>query len=146
MDGYQKLSRVYDSLRKSAKFTAAQNKEDKKDFIDSVGQMVAYCEKEGGKIPKFKIEADLDIVDKVIRDLKEYNKTLIYEDTALARQIEEYLKRKEIAENIKREKNRAKEAGEEYEMDDESIHEYNNMIEDQKQQDFKVIYGEEDEE
>jgi len=27
MDGYQKLTRVYDSLRKSAKFTAAQKKE-----------------------------------------------------------------------------------------------------------------------
>ena len=36
MDGYQKLSRVYDSLRKSAKFTAAQNKEAKGNFVDSV--------------------------------------------------------------------------------------------------------------
>ena len=37
VEGYQKLSRVYDQLRKSAKFTAAQNKEEKTDFIDSVG-------------------------------------------------------------------------------------------------------------
>ena len=29
MEGYGKLSRVYDSLRKSAKFTAAQKKEQK---------------------------------------------------------------------------------------------------------------------
>ena len=38
VQGYQKLSRVYDTLRKSAKFTAAQNKEDKAGFINSVGQ------------------------------------------------------------------------------------------------------------
>jgi len=53
VDGYQKLSRVYDSLRKSMHVTAAQNKEDKKDFIDSVGQLVAYCEKNGGAIPRY---------------------------------------------------------------------------------------------
>jgi hypothetical protein len=53
VEGYQKLSRVYDALRKSAKFTAAQNKEEKADFIDSVGELVAYCEKNGGKIPRY---------------------------------------------------------------------------------------------
>jgi hypothetical protein len=37
VEGYQKLSRVYDALRKSAKFTAAQKKDEKSDFIDSVG-------------------------------------------------------------------------------------------------------------
>lgn len=144
LEGYQKLARTYDTLRKSAKFTAAQNKEEKGDFVDSVGQMVAYCEKEGGKIPKFEIKADLDIVDKVIRDLKEYNRTLIYEDTALARQIEEYLKKKEIAEDIKREKKQAKENNEEYEIDDEDIHIYNELIGEQEEQDFKVLYGKED--
>ena len=69
MDGYQKLSRVYDSLRKSAKFTAAQNKEVKSDFVDCIGEMVAYCEKNGGQIPRMKIDAPNDIVDKVIMDL-----------------------------------------------------------------------------
>lgn len=96
MDGYQKLSKVYDSLRKSAKFTAAQNKEDKNDFIDSLGEMVAYCERDG-KIPRFEIDTPRDVVDKVIMDMKEYNRSLIYEDTALSRQIEEYLKKREIA-------------------------------------------------
>lgn len=144
MDGYQKLARTYDTLRKSANFTAAQNKKSEGKFVDSVGQLVAYCEKEGGKIPKFKIEADLDIVDKVIRDLKEYNRTLIYEDAALARQIEEYLKKREIAEELKRERKQAKQNNENYEMDDEEIHKYNEMLEEQKQSDFKVMYGEED--
>ena len=87
VEGYQKLSRVYDQLRKSAKFTAAQNKEEKADFIDSVGELVAYCEKNGGQIPRYEIKTPYDIVDKIINDLKEYNRSLIYEDTALARQI-----------------------------------------------------------
>lgn len=138
-EGYQKLSRVYESLRKSSKFTAVQNKnEEKKDFISSVGQLVSYCEKEGGKIPKFDLKVDLDIVDKVIKDLKEYNKSLIYEDTALARQIEEYLKKKEVAENNKREKAKAKELGIEYELDDEDLYEYNKMKEEQKKEDKKI--------
>lgn len=46
IDSFQKLSKVYNDLRKSAKFTAAQNKEKKEDFVDCVGEMVAYCEKE----------------------------------------------------------------------------------------------------
>ena len=36
LDGFQKLSRVSESLRKSAKFTAAQNKEEKNDYVDCV--------------------------------------------------------------------------------------------------------------
>ena len=143
MDGYQKLSRVYDSLRKSAKFTAAQNKEKTEDFIDSVGQMVAYCEKNGGQIPKFEIETDLDIVDKVIRDLKDYTKSLIYEDAALAREIEEYLKKKEISDSIRKEKKEAKESEAEYEMSDDEITDYNNMIKEQRRQDFATVYHEE---
>ena len=76
---------MYDSLRKSAKFTAAQNKETKADFVESVGQIVAYCEKMGGQIPRYEIKTPLDVIDKVIDDLKEYNRSLIYEDKALAR-------------------------------------------------------------
>lgn len=144
LDGYQKLSRTYDTLRKSAKFTAVQNKEDKSNFVDSVGQMVAYCEKEGGQIPKFELNVDLDIVDKVIRDLKDYTKSLIYEDTALARQIEDYLKKKEVSDNIKKEKKEAKEAGIEYEMTDEDIVEYQDMRDEQKESDLKTLYDGED--
>ena len=52
IEGFQKLSKVQESLRKSAKFTAAQNKEKKDDFIDCVGELVLMCEKEGF-IPRF---------------------------------------------------------------------------------------------
>lgn len=95
IESYQKLSKVYDSLRKSAKFTAAQNKNKESDFVDCVGNLVAYCEKAGGAIPHMKLDVSYDIVDAVVKDMKKYNRDLIYEDTALARQIENYLKRRE---------------------------------------------------
>jgi hypothetical protein len=136
VEGYQKLSRVYDSLRKSAKFTAAQNKEQKADFIDSLGEMVAYCEKHGGVIPPHEIKADADIVDTVIRDLKAYTKSLIYEDKALAKQIEDYLKKKEIAEQMK--KDRLENKGKEVEVEDEDIVKNLDRIEEEKAQDQEV--------
>lgn len=104
LDGFQKLSRTYESLRKSAKFTAVQNKEQNNNFLDSVGELVAYCEREGGAIPKFIIEEPLDKVDKIIEDLKEYNKTLIYSDTTLSAQIEDYLKQRRQMDEAREEK------------------------------------------
>lgn len=111
IDTYQKLTRVYESLRKSAKFTAAQRKEEKEEFVDCVGLIVSYCEKTGGAIPKYEIETDNDIIDTVIKDLKQYNKSLIYEDTALARQIEDYLKKREVLDQQKRDKELNKKLG-----------------------------------
>lgn len=102
IDGFNKLSKTYNDLRKTSKFTAAQNKDGKQVEFDSVGQIVAFCESTegGGAIEKFKIDTPLDIIDKVIADMKEYNKTLVYEDKSLAKQIEEYLiARKQLDEN-----------------------------------------------
>jgi hypothetical protein len=143
MDGYQKLSRVYDSLRKSAKFTAVQNKEQKNEFVDSVGEMVAYCEKYGGQIPKYEIKVNYDIVDKVINDLKGYTRSLIYEDTALARQIEDYIKKRENAESMKKDKELAKEQGlDEVQINDEDIQLHKEMIHQEKLADEASYYEE----
>lgn len=98
IETYQKLSRVFDTMRKSAKFTAAQKKEQTQNFVDSCGQLVLYCEKWGGKIPRYEIKQDYDIIDTVIRDLKSYTASLVKEDTAIAQQIETYLKKRELAE------------------------------------------------
>ena len=134
VEGYQKLSRVYDQLRKSAKFTAAQNKQEKADFIDSVGQLVAYCEKNGGQIPRYQIDTPYDIVDKIITDLKEYNKTLIYEDTALARQIEDYIKQARAAAAKKRDRAQAKAKGlDAPELSDEDILSFKQFVNKQKE-------------
>lgn len=61
-----------------------------------MGNLVAYCESHGGQIPRYEIEEPKDKVDIIIKDLKRYTKDLVYEDTALARQIEDYLKKREI--------------------------------------------------
>jgi hypothetical protein len=111
VESYQKLSRVYDAMMKSAKFTEAQNKEDKADFVDSIGQMVDYCEKVGGAIPRHEIKVPYDIIDKIIDDLKAYNKSLIYEDKSLAEEIEQYLKNKQSADEMKRDRANAREQG-----------------------------------
>lgn len=110
VEGYGKYSRTYDMLRKSAKFTAAQNKENKSQIVDSVGQLVAFCQKNGGKIPRFQIKQP-DAIDKIIDDLKSYNRSLIYEDSALSRQIEDYLKQVRAAQAKKEDMAAAKQQG-----------------------------------
>ena len=136
VDSYQKLSRVYDSMMKSAKFTEAQNKEGKSDFVNSIGEMVAYCEKEGGQIPKHKIDVPYDIVDKIIDDLKRYNKSLIYEDKSLAEEIENYLKNKQIAEDMKRDREEARLNGlDTVELKDEDFADFKENIAQQKAED-----------
>lgn len=146
MEGYQKLSKVYDALRKSSKFTAAQNKEQKDDFLDSAGELVAYCEKEGGRIPKYEITTPLDIVDKVIFDLKEYNKQLFYSDASLARQIEEYLKIRQSMEEKKIDKMKAQANGQsDIELDDEDIMDYREEMRKQREQDAQDYEDEGDE-
>ena len=146
VEGYQKLSRVYDALRKSAKFTAAQNKEEKHDFIDSIGQLVAYCQKQGGKIPRYEINAPKDIVDKVIQDMKDYTKTLIYEDTALARQIQDYIKEAKAATAAKRDRAQAKAKGlDAPELSDTDILDFKDDEKKEKEETQKAMEGEDDE-
>ena len=140
LDGFQKLSRTYESLRKSAKFTAVQNKEQNNNFLDSVGELVAYCEREGGAIPKFIIEEPLDKVDKIIEDLKEYNKTLIYSDTTLSAQIEDYLKQRRQMDEAREEKR--KNGGKLKDVTDEDYIKHLSNIEEDLEHD-KEVYEEE---
>ena len=136
LEGYQKLARVSDTLRKSAKFTAAQNKEKTSQFIDSVGQLVDYCQKHGGQIPQFKQEVDLDTVDTIIKDLKQYTKSLVLEDPALKREIEDYLKKLKNKEQQKQDKKEAKEKGLDHvQVTDQDIQAYNQEIQKQKRED-----------
>lgn len=95
-DTFQKLSRVYDSLMKSGKFTEAQNKEDGKGFVNSIGELVALCESESGFIPRYVTDVPQDIVDKTMQDMNQYVENLITKDLGLAQQIEDHLKKMEI--------------------------------------------------
>jgi hypothetical protein len=62
------MSKVYDSLMKSGKFTAAQNKAENGEFVDSVGELIELCEKQG-YIERFYIEKPNDKVDLTIQDM-----------------------------------------------------------------------------
>lgn len=146
-DTYAKLSRAYDTLMKSAKFTEAQNKDGDSSEFDSVGAIVAFCEKEGGFIPEYKIEAPQDIIDTIIEDNKTYLQTLIHNDTNLSQQIEQFLKKKEIAEEQKRDRQKAKEEGKDaVEISDKDYADFYAAVQADKDQDeYRTITGEEEE-
>lgn len=87
VEGYQKMSRVYDQLMKAGKFTAAQNKAESGEYVDSFSELVEVCEKEGF-IPRFYIDKPNDRVDETLRDLKAYTHTLVTEEMNLGNLIE----------------------------------------------------------
>ena len=91
IEGFQKMSKVYDSLMKSGKFTAAQNKAESGEFIDSIGELVALCEREGF-IPRYYIDEPNDKVDRTLQDLQSYTRDLINEETNLIAMIEHALR------------------------------------------------------
>lgn len=95
IEGFQKLSKVSESLRKSAKFTAAQNKEEKSDFIDCVGNLVSICEKEGF-IPRYVTDIPQDKVDLTLQDMNSYLYKLVTQDLGFGKQIEDALQKIKI--------------------------------------------------
>ena len=91
IEGFQKVSKVYDQLMKSGKFTAAQNKGESGEFIDSVGELVAICERDGF-IPRYYTDGPQDKVDRTLEDLQGYTKTLVTEEMNLGNMIESSMK------------------------------------------------------
>lgn len=142
-DTYQKLSKVYDAQMKSSKFTAAQNKDEKTKQFDAIGELVAYCEKTKGAIPEYVIDTPLDIVDKVIDDLQAYTKNLITSDSGLAQQIEEYIKKRERADEQRAAKEAAKAKGLDHiELDDDATVEYRENVAQQIEEDRVLLESE----
>ena len=91
VEGFQKMSRVYDQLMKSGKFTAAQNKADSGEFVDSISALVEICEKDGF-IPRYYTDSPNDRVDETLLDLKEYTHSLVTEEMNLGNLIENAVK------------------------------------------------------
>lgn len=91
IEGFQKVSKVYDTLMKSAKFTAAQNKAESGEFVNAVSELVLLCEKEGF-IPRYYVDGPQDKVDKTLEDLQRYTHTLVTEELNLGTLIEGALK------------------------------------------------------
>lgn len=151
IEGYQKLSKVAESLRKSAKFTAAQNKEEKGDFVDSIGELIAMCERDGF-IPRFATDIPQDKVDMTLRDMNEYVRKLVTQDLGFGQQIEDSLKKIMLQNEMNREAEaRQQEEGEEYdpyaqsELSDEDIIEHYDNILEMKEKDKELSQKEWDE-
>lgn len=87
VDGAQKMIKMYDSLMKSAKLTAAQNKAESGEFIDSIGELATICEREGF-IPRYYTDGPMDKVDKVLQDLQHYTYSLVTEEMNLGNMID----------------------------------------------------------
>lgn len=144
IEGFQKLSKVSESLRKSAKFTAAQNKEQKGDFVDSVGQLIAICERDGF-IPRFATDIPQDKVDMTLRDMNEYVRKLVTQDLGFGQQIEDSLKKIMLQNEMNKEAEaRQEEEGDDYdpyaptELEDEDIIDYYDSIMNQKISDQNI--------
>ena len=95
VDGYQKVSKVYDGLMKSGKFTAAQNKAEQGEYIDSISELVMICETDGF-IPRYYVDEPKDKVDRVLQDLQTYTRSLIMEETNLGNMIDAALQQIQI--------------------------------------------------
>jgi hypothetical protein len=85
------MSKVYDNLMKSGKFQAVQNKQENGEFVDSIGELIDMCEKQG-YIERFYVEQPNDKVDFTIKDMQRYTRTLIEEETNLSQMVEQALK------------------------------------------------------
>ena len=134
LDGYQKLSRVSDALRKSAKFTAAQNKDDKNDFVDSVGELVTMCERDGF-IPRFATDIPQDKVDVTLKDMNDYLHKLVTQDLGFGQQIEDALKKIQIQKEMNENEANPLEEEAGTVLIDQDYEDFYNSIEEQKQQD-----------
>ena len=135
IDGYQKLARVSDSLRKSGKFTAAQNKDKDNDQIDCTGALIAVCEREGGYIPRMVVDAPKDIIDIIIEDQNKYVYNLVTKDLGFGQQIENYLKKIQLEHEAI--ENSALNTEEE-EITDKDIADYYERIAEEKDKDASI--------
>ena len=132
IEGFQKMSKVYDSLMKSGKFTAAQNKAESGEFVDSIGELIELCEKEG-YIERYYIEQPHDKVDLTIQDMQRYTRTLIEDETNISTMVE-----KALRENAKEDEERAKNAESDIVDDaDLSIEELEKTLKDSDYTDFE---------
>lgn len=145
IDGFQKMQKAYDSLMKSGKFTAAQNKGESGEFVDSIGELVALCEKEGF-IPRYYTDGPQDKVDRTLQDLQQYTHTLVTEEMNLGNMIEASLR--EIVKDKEREANIDVEDSDEDEdlfnyehpeLTEEDYQEYEDMKESERDKDEEML-------
>jgi hypothetical protein len=91
IDGFSKLSKNYDAMMRSAKFTAVQNKPEENNFISSIGEMVRLCEADGF-IPRHHTYEPNDVVDLTLKDISDYLTRLVKTELNLGSLIESTVK------------------------------------------------------
>lgn len=91
IDGAQKSTKMYNDLMKSGKWTAAQNNAEGTEIVDSVGELIELCEKQG-YIERFYVEQPNDKIDYAIKDMQRYTRTLIEGEADLGNLIEMAIK------------------------------------------------------
>ena len=99
--GYKNLAGVFDQLRKSGKFTEAQNKEERTKYLDTIGELVALAEKAKGPIKNDLPDPDdypQDKIDFTIKDLKAYTYSLVAGEPHMQDLIESFITKYERAE------------------------------------------------
>lgn len=99
-NAYKSLQSAQDALRKSAKFTEVQNKEESAGYLDSIGELVRLCERKKGAIPQIPWPDDYpeDKIDFCIKDMKQYNYNLVTKELGLGNLIESYIEKLEAQE------------------------------------------------
>ena len=145
IDGFQKMTRVYDLLMKSAKFTAAQGKDVASDYTDSIGMIVSRIEEEQGFIPRYHSERQ-DVVDATLADMNKFTRNLIMSELNLGNMIEIYLQKMQM------EQNKEEDVLDDDDDDliiltekeaellkDEDFEEYNDMLEEEREIDEEML-------
>lgn len=87
IDGAQKAMKMYESMMKAGKWTAAQTKTEDDEYVDSIGEIINICEKDG-YIERFYAPHPNDHIDELILDLQHYTKKLVQNETGLDLMIE----------------------------------------------------------
>lgn len=126
IEGAQKMSKVYNEYMKSGKWTAQQNKTQESEQFDSVGQLVAECERHGF-IARYHIDEPKDKADRVIADMQYYTHDLVTNELNLGLLIENSIR---LITDEKERIQEAQEKGEENEEDELFNYERNIVLED----------------
>lgn len=135
VEGFQKMSKVYNDLMKSGNFTAAQNKIDKGEYVDSISELVSICESQGF-IPRYYTDGPQDKVDRVLQDMQSYTYRLIMEETNLSNLLENAISQIE-RDKAKEASGAAEAAGDESRLEDELFQEVKHDRTTEDYQDFQ---------
>ena len=134
-DAFQKLTKVAESLRKTAKFTAAQNKDQKGNAVDCIGEFILICEREGGFIPRYATDEPQDKVDMVLKDNNNYTYNLVTKELGFGQMIEDTLK-KIVLQNEAREADNGDIFSDDInELEDQDLIDYYDQVEEQRKRD-----------